>query len=164
MKNLITILIFLALFFSPLSYAQQNESSVSANVIKVNYLPNIRDRIFEKFFAFFKFSDKDKLKYQLDLLDTRLGEIKFVVESNKGDLIEESSSRYSTYLNRISDLIEKGKDDINREEIVSQLKSHQSLLTELQKKYEFESGFWILLQHDINTLNNVISVISTNNK
>ena len=39
-----------------------------------------------------------------------------------------------------------------KSELNSMFDKHNSIIGELQKKFKFESAWWLVLQHDINTI------------
>lgn len=144
----------MVLLLSPtsLAFAQVNNSSASGQIIEVNGVANLRDRLWERITLFFKFSNNDKADYEQYLAEKRFAELKYVFDNGKGDMIEETSSRYSSYLGRLTDLIIRNKMVDKKEGVLEMLASHLPVLEELLSKQEYESGFWLLLQHDINYL------------
>lgn len=154
MKNIFTsliillCLIFLSFFLVNDTFAQ--DSSKSTGIIEVNRVTNIKDRLWEKINLFFKFSQKDKINYQQELTEKRLTELKYVIDSGKGDMIEETSSRYSTYLGNLTETVMKNKMINKKQELINMLENHNKVLENLIQGMEANSGFWLLLKHDIN--------------
>ena len=153
-KGFFTALITAVLLLSSISFAiaQSNNSSVSSQIMEVNKVTNLRDRLWERITLFFKFSNSDKVNYQQYLAQKRFAELKYVIDSGQGNLIEDTSSRYSTYLGRLTDLIVKNKMVDKKEETLKMFESHLPILEDLLSDQEYNSGFWLLLQHDINYL------------
>ncbi|MFC1625827.1 DUF5667 domain-containing protein [Patescibacteria group bacterium] len=153
-KSFLTALIIAILLLSSKSFtvAKLNDSSVSGQIMEVNKVTNLRDRLWERITLFFKFSNSDKLDYQQYLAQKRFAELKYVIDNGQVDLIEDTSSRYSTYLGRLTNLIVKNKMVDNKEETLKMLESHLPILEDLSSHQEYNSGFWLLLQHDINYL------------
>lgn len=150
----ITIFVIIWVLFLPSSivFAQVNSSSASGRIIEVNGVANLRDRLWERITLFFKFSSSDKVDYEQYLAEKRFAELKYVFDNGKGDMIEETSSRYSSYLGRLTDLIIRNKMVDKKEGVLKMLASHLPFLEELLSKQDYESGFWLLLKHDINYL------------
>ena len=126
-------------------------SSESAS-LKVDHVANVLDRLKEKINLFFKFSDEAKANYMQELADKRLGELVYIMTTGEGDPIEELSSRYATHINRLTTLIIDKKLDKNKQSLLKMYGTHLNILNNIQQNFEFESGWWILLQHDINTV------------
>lgn len=124
----------------------------TAGVKEVNHVASVVEKFKEKITLFFKFSNSDKYDYQKYLINKRLSELKYVVESKQGNLIEETSSRYSTYLGTLSEFVIKNKLSIKKEDTLAVFLEHIKIIEKLQEEYESESVFRMLLQHDINTL------------
>ena len=109
-------------------------------------------KVFERANLFLRFSPDSKAGYWRKLVDRRLTELVAVVEENNLDMFEETTSRYSTYVGRYSDYI-LAKNLDNQKEITRKMfAKHLEILEPLRDKYEFESAWWLLLQHDINTI------------
>lgn len=154
MKVLIFIIFFAFLFLinSVIINAQEISSQASESAIKIDRISNIRDRLFEKISFFFKFSKEQKIDYLIYLQEKRLADLKYAIDNDQGDLIEELSSRYSTYLGKMANFMSEKKLSYKKEEVLKMMERHKIIIETLHKNFEFESGFWILLQHDINTL------------
>lgn len=126
-------------------------SSDSAS-IKVDHVANVLDRLKEKITLLFKFSNEEKVNYMQELTNKRLGELVYIMTTGEGDLIEELSSRYATYISRLSTFVEEKKIDNDKINLLKTYETHLNILNNIQQNFEFESGWWILLQHDINTV------------
>lgn len=126
-------------------------SSDSAT-LKVDHIANVFDRLKERITLLFKFSSGEKANYMQELTDKRLGELVYIMTTSEGDFIEELSSRYATHVNRLTSLIIDKNLDKNKQSLLKMYYTHLSILNNIQQNFEFESGWWILLQHDINTI------------
>lgn len=155
MKRLIVIFLNFAILLNSNSVLAQEELSqatVSALVKKIDHIANIRERIQERINLFFKFSNDAKADYQKELAEKRLAEVFYVVESEKGDFIEETTSRYSTYLGRLTETLVKNKLASKKDDTLKMLDEHKMVLNELVKYFESNSGFWLLIMHNINSI------------
>lgn len=119
---------------------------------EVSHVANVVEKFQEKVTLFFKFSKEEKYKFQKFLVDKRLSELKYVVDSKQGNLIEETTSRYSTYLGNFSEFVINKKLISKKEDILKMFETHAKILETLQENYESESVFRMLIQHDINTI------------
>lgn len=151
-KVLSIIFVFLLLSFYQTIVSADN-TSPSAK-ITVDRVSNIIDRAKDKITLFLKFSAKDKISYQTDLLEKRLAEIQYVFNSRQGDLIEPVTTRYLAYLGRMKDLVLKNKQEVDISAMKANLENHYQVFRSLEGVYGLESPFWLLLQHDINVVQN----------
>lgn len=158
-------IIVVALFISQISvtFAQKKDSTASSGVMQVEQVANLRDRIWERITLFFKFSNNDKVGYEKYLVQKRFAELKYVIDDGQGNMIEETSSRYSTYLGRLTDRIVRNKMVDKKEEVLKIFESQLPVLEELLSRQEYNSGFWLLLQHDVNYLKLYIDQIKNVN-
>lgn len=152
LKFFFVSLIILSLLVLPINpaYTQENNSSASAQVIQVDHVANLRDRVLERIILFFKFNPNSSEEYQSQLAEKRLAELKYVVDSDNWDPIEETSSRYSSYLGRLTKFVLDHRMLNKKDDLLKMYKRHEQVLDQLVKNFEYESGFWLLLQHDIN--------------
>ncbi len=146
------LLFFYIIFSLPGVVLAQESQTETKTKVEVDHVANVIEKFREKVVLFFKFSKNTKVDYQQYLVEKRLAELKWVVDSKEWQPVEETSSRYSTYLGNFTDFVIKNKLTSKKEEILKMYEEHQKILDTLQRNFEFESGFWLLLQHDINTV------------
>lgn len=145
------VIVSFLLFYSPIFVnAQTNNASSSAQIIQVDHVANLRDRIIERITLFFKFDANSSEEYQSELTEKRLAELKFVISNNNWDPVEEMSSRYSTYLGRLTKFVLDHKMINKKDELLKKYKIEEQVLEQLVKNTEYNSAYWLLLQHDIN--------------
>lgn len=144
------ILFFFMILVGYPSTALADSYGVS-NRVEVNHVANILEKFQERVTLFLKFSNEDKASHKQYLVEKRLAELKYVVDTKKWDLIEETSSRYATYLGNFTNFTVENNLKEKKGDLVILFANHSKILEELQKNFEFESGFWLLLQHDINS-------------
>ncbi|KKP40621.1 hypothetical protein A2130_03550 [Candidatus Woesebacteria bacterium GWC2_33_12] len=110
------------------------------------------NKIFEKTGFLIRLNKSSKAKYWRKLVDKRLAEFKLVVENDDKGAFEETSSRYSTYVANYSDYL-LNSNLVNEKSITKQqFDKHQEILNTFKDKYEYNSAWWILVMHPINTL------------
>lgn len=146
--------LFLILFFvfTPVVLAQE-DASRSAAIIKTDHVAGFFEKLGERINSFFKFSGSVKADYYTHLTKKRFGELKYVIDSGQGEKIEEVSSRYSTYAGVLTQHVVSKKIADKKDEILKMFNTQSEILKEYAEKFPYESGFWILIQHDINALN-----------
>lgn len=144
---LLSIAILTLVFQSQVSSAFAQE----APSLQVNHIAGGLEKIVEKLTLFVKFNKSDKLDYQEYLLEKRLAELKFAVE-NDIDLVEETASRYSTYAGSLTNFIVSNEIENEKKRILETFDKHSSIISSLRDKFGFESGWWLAIQHDVNTI------------
>lgn len=126
-------------------------SSESAS-LQTDHYANVFERLKERITLFLKFSNDDKANYLQELADKRLGELVYIMTTGEGDPIEELSSRYATHIGRLAIFVTEKKTTKQKESLLQMYSNHLKVLNNIQQNFEFESGWWLLLQHDINTV------------
>jgi len=142
----ITFIIFLSIPLPTL--AQENTPSPN---IEVNHVARGFEKVAEKLTLLSKLSKKSKANYHTYLLEKRLAELHYAVNNNV-DLVEETASRYSSYAGRLSGHLIKNKLTDNKEEILNMYERHSQVIENLQQNFEYDSGWWLAIQHDRNVL------------
>ncbi len=151
-KFILTSISLILLIILPVKVLADYEATPQAKV-KVDHLPGLFEKINEKIGLLFKFSNDEKFSYQQQVLERRMGELEYVVNDGQGDLIEEVSSRYGTYLGNFSDFAINNKMKNQKESLTNMYDEHLKLLTYFQQRVGTGTGWWILLQHNINLAN-----------
>lgn len=143
----ILLVFFLALpLFTKSIVAQDNSLEM-----KVDHVAGKFEKLKEKVVLLTKFSKVSKAKYHQLLLEKRLAELSYVVESGQLDLVEPSASRYATYAGRLSDYIVGNNVSDEKDEVVALFDRHAKIIDSLQRNFEYESGWWFAIQHDVNS-------------
>lgn len=152
LTSFITLLSF-GMITSYVNADTQAESSSSYILTKkVGHIANNFEKLQEKITLFFKFDKKQKSAYQRELVEKRLAELKYVIENRQWDFIEEVTSRYTTYMGHYINFVEKNKITDDKDQLLALLDGHKYLIEKMQTRFEYESGWWLSIQHDINVL------------
>lgn len=155
-KILISQLLILSLFiFVPTVIAEDLQTTPQPTVqittnVQVNHIASTFEKIQEKFTLFTKFNNEDKVKYQEYLAEKRLAELKFIIENNQIDSIEEVASRYETYIGSLTNFVVDHKVISEKEKLQKIYSQHQMILEDFSGRFEQDSGWWFVIQHDIN--------------
>ena len=80
----------------------------------------------------------------------RHAELVYIIENDQIDLLEPTASRYATSLGTLTNYIIKNKITDDRGILINMLDEHAKIIQNLQTKFEYDSGWWLALQHDIN--------------
>lgn len=110
-------------------------------------------RAWEKVRWFFIFSDQNKVDYHQDLINKRLSELKYVVDSKLLSEVETSSQRFAYQAGVLVGQLKKMNDKERDTKLLKDFEKYKLVLEKLRDNYPANSSFWMLLQHDINTLN-----------
>lgn len=108
-------------------------------------------RFLEEATLHLKFKREAKASYYQYLIEKRLAELEWIIENKKFDFVEDASSRYATFLGKFTHYIIANKMRDQKEPVLNMLSRHKEVITKLQENFQFESGWWLLLQHDINS-------------
>lgn len=146
---LVTLLAFGVVAVKTISASDGQDYSFDT---EVSHKAGVFAKLLERVNLAVRLGSEGKAKYWQKLTDVRLAELKMIVDENNLDLIEETSSRYSTYLGRYSEFIINKKVRSQKDTILKQFASHSDILTGLRDKYKYDSAYWLLIQHDINTI------------
>lgn len=146
MKILRTLIITASVFILTLL----TTSTVLAKDLEVNHVAGPIEKIEEKIILIFKFDKNSKADYLKYLSEKRLAEIVYVVKVNKIDSVEETASRFSTYLGNLTNYVISQKLTEKKDALVQAYLGYAEILKDQQKGFKYDSGWWLALQHPIN--------------
>lgn len=110
-------------------------------------------RLMEKAVEITKLDKDSKADYYKDLTLNRLAELKYVVENKLLSEVEQSTQRISFQTGILSDYVSRDNELAKkREEIRNLLLSSKDLIVPLRDKYPANSSYWMLVQHNINSI------------
>ncbi len=147
---LLMVMVFLA--GTELIYAQNTQDLKLPNTI-INpgsfYYPF--KRLVEKGRERVIFSEEGKISFYTSLLRTRLSELDYVTEKKVLSEIQGSSERFAYQAGILTEELIQSKSK-KKKEIVKEFEKYGTFLGSLRDRYPANSSFWMLVQHDINTL------------
>lgn len=146
-KFIFTLYILLTVGLSSVKATQEFVAN-----FKVNHIASPFEKIIEKIKLKFKYDNNDKAEYLRYVLENRLAELVYVVSVGRVDDIETTASRYNTYQLSTINFIIQNKLVSQRDNLISDLNRHKQVIEKLQENYKFESGWWLAIQHDINSI------------
>lgn len=153
------ILIFLCLFAFVLNTPVYGDGELNLPDTKINpgsfYYPV--KRLWEKGQEKLQFSRQAKINFYGSLLKTRLAELNYVVEKKLLSEVQSSSERFAYYAGILTvELVKENErsssSNKDKEKAVKEFEQYGKFLEELRDKYQANSSFWMLIQHDINAL------------
>lgn len=133
---------------------------VFAKTPEVDHVAGLVEKLQEKISLYTKFSNESKAKYKLSLLNKRLGEVVYAFEADP-DLIEKTSTRYTTYVQDYADFVSDNKIEGVKKESIESIENNLKILEKKQNKLEYESGWWMFNQHSINASKDSINKIKS---
>lgn len=152
-KVAVLFLLIVILFSQSVIYAEGTEQLKLPNVT-VNpgsfYYPF--KRLIEKGRERLVFSRDSKKSFYTSLLKTRLAELNFVVNNKMLSEIQSSSERFAYQAGILSEELIKQNNTSGKENLIKEFDTYSKFLDTLRDKYPANSSFWMLIQHDINTL------------
>lgn len=144
---LITILFFLQVAHV---FAEDQNLNLPLTGITPDSLYYPLQRAWEKVREKLAFSNEAKIGYARSLLRVRLVELKFVVDNQFLSEVQHSSERFAYQAGVLTeDLLKQNK---NKQKSIEEFGQYSKFLEPLRDKYPANSSFWMLIQHDINTL------------
>lgn len=150
------IAIFLVLLLTVFIQSKVLAAELSLPTTKINpdnYLFYSFKRLYEKGLAFTKLTNNSKADYYRDLTQARMAELKFVVEHDLLSEVQKSTERLSYQIGILSDYISNKSDLADKKQNINDfLKSYKGPLDNLRDKYPANSAFWMLIQHNINSI------------
>ena len=109
-------------------------------------------RLWEKGLEKLQFSRESKITFYQSQLQTRLSELKNYLENKVLSEVQTCSERFSYYAGILTDELVKQNKSGEKEKIIKEFEKMQKFLEGLRDKYPANTSFWMLVQHDINTL------------
>lgn len=155
-KGVVSLLIFsLSLLIIPTNVLAAELNLPNLLVTPNNYIFYSLIRLTEKGLIFTKISKESKVDYFKELTLKRLAELKYVVDNKLLGEIQQSSQRLSYQIGILSDYINTNQSQLSKQKLDTKnlLNNYQELLGNLRDQYPANSSYWMLIQHDINSLN-----------
>ena len=163
--NLIKSIIFISCFIVISSLIAVHPHTAQAqDKIQVDHISVGFEKLKEKITLFFSLTVNKKIRYQIVLVNKRLAELKYAIDSEQIDLIEPTSSRYATYVGKLVNYVTKNKATASLVDINIMFENHKGALAIMRDKFPSNSAWWLMLQQDIDTINifqNKLSLLNT---
>ncbi len=149
-KSFLVVLVAVSLFFSFLLVGSNDV--FASGVLEVDRVASKTEKLKEKITLLLKFDKSKKADYYKYLTEKRLAELIYVVKSENIDLVEETASRYATYIGQLTNFIRENKLSSKKNDLNEMYNDHTLRISEIQKKFKYDSGWWLAIQHDLNTI------------
>lgn len=153
-KRIILIFAIFVISFHPLQI-HANDEIISLNNETINpgsfYYPF--KRLWEKFREKLTIKDQAKISFNESLVKKRLSELNYVVEKKVLSEVQYSSERFAYQAGMLTEELTKQNKNEDKEKFVKEFEKYSQFLEGVRDKYQANSAYWLLIQHDINTLN-----------
>lgn len=110
-------------------------------------------RLIEKSRERVTFSREGKISFYRSLFKIRLSELNYVVSKNFLSEVQGSSERFAYTAGILTEEVIKQKKADEKTKLTGDFSLYSKFLDTLRDKYPANSSFWMLIQHDINSLN-----------
>lgn len=118
-------------------------------------MPNYNiKRLLEKISERILFMSDSKISYVQKLLKRRFSELKFIVENKNLDEVQKASERFAYQAGILTELVTE-KPQKEKQRVIALFKNYKDDLNVLKFNFELDSSYWILMLHDINTLDSL---------
>ncbi len=153
-KALIVIPIFTLLLFSFLKSvsAAENDNSFRKEAINPGSFYYSFKRLWEKGLEVLQFGEQAQINYKKSLLKTRLAELNYVVDQKLLSELQSSTERVSYEAGVLTNKVLKQNKKENKGDLIKVFNQYDKYLPSLRDKFPANSSFWMLIQHDINSL------------
>lgn len=150
--TIVTNLFIFTLLFTQTgpSFADEGNLNLPSTTINPGSFYYPFKRLWEKGRERLSFSKQSKITFLKSQLRTRLAELEFVVEKKLLSEVQTSSQRFAYYAGVLTE--ELIKEDNNKKQTIEEFNKFSKFLEKLRDNYPANSSFWMLVQHDINTL------------
>lgn len=150
-KIVFSIFIIIFVIFQPLiTVAEEETITVKNETINPGSFYYSFKRLWEKGLEKLQFSKQSKIHFYQSQLQTRLAELNYVVENRLLSEVQTSSERFAYQAGILTEEIVRKNED--KENLIKEFQKMQKFLDKLRDKYPANSSFWMLIQHDINSL------------
>lgn len=149
----ISLFFIIPIFFVGLVFADSPESFSLPNT-KINpgsfYYPF--KRILEKGWERLQFSETQKIAFYKSQLKVRLSELNYVVEKKLLSEVQRSSERFAYQAGILTEEAIRQNKSEDKKNLIEEFEQFSLFLDKIRDVYPANSSFWMLIQHDINTL------------
>ena len=108
-------------------------------------------RLWEKGIEKLQFTKQSKINFYQAQLKVKFAELNFVVENKLLSEVQQSSERFAFQAGILTDELVK-QNSKDREKFIKEFEAYGKFLEKLRDVYPANTSFWMLIQHDINTL------------
>lgn len=133
-------------------FAADQDLNLPSTIINPDSFYYPLKRAWEKLKGNFAFSTEGRIEHESSLIKIRLAELKFIVENKILSEVQHSSERFAYSAGILTDEVVKQGDKKKKEDLIKEFKKYSVFLEKLRDNYPANTSFWMLIQHDINSL------------
>lgn len=156
--GLIILLVITSVNFPKFVFSEDNLTTISELKSKVQQQPAdpgtisyLITRLLEKVSEKILFMEDSRVNFSKKILNKRFSELVYLAEKKDTEEIQKSSERFAYQAGTLTELV-KDKAPSEKEKVVLLFNSYKDDLNKIKHNYDQDSGYWILMLHDINTL------------
>lgn len=152
-SKVLTLLLILTLSLTDLSptFADDQLNLPSTTINPGSFYYPLK-RLWEKGSEKLQFSNDSKISFIQSQLKTRLAELNYVVEKKLLSEVQTSSQRFAYSAGILTKELIKQNNSNEKEKVTKEFEKYSKFLEQLRDKYAANTSFWMLIQHDINSL------------
>lgn len=109
-------------------------------------------RVWEKGLEKLQFSTGQKIAFYKSQLKTRLAELNYVVEKKLLSEVQSATERFAYTAGILTEELIRQNKTAEKENLIKEFEQFGPFLDKLRDVYPANSSFWMLIQHDINSL------------
>lgn len=109
-------------------------------------------RLWEKGIEKLQFSRELKVNFYQSQFKIKLSELNYVVENKLLGEVQQSSERFAYSAGILTDELVKQNKSGEKEKVIKAFEEYGKFLEKLRDVYPANTSFWMLIQHDINSL------------
>lgn len=149
---IIFFLIFAAVFQPSILNAVENNIITKNEAVNPGSFYYSFKRLWEKITEKFQFSIQSKINFHEFLLKKRFIELNYVIENKLLSEVQTSSERFAYEAGILTEELTRENRANGKEALIKEFEQYSKFLPNLRDKYPANSAYWMLVQHDINTL------------
>ena len=149
-RILFSFIVILLIILQPALLSAQENLDLKNELINPGSFYYSFKRLWEKGLEKLQFSNESKIYFYQSQLKVKLAELNFVVENRLLSEVQQSSERFAFQAGMLTEVLLKENKD--KEKTIKEFQQMQKFLEKLRDKYPANTSFWMLIQHDINSL------------
>lgn len=125
-----------------------------------NILYNVK-RVWEKVQERVITNKDAKIRLYSSLVEQRLSELDYVVETKNRNQMEKTSSRLAYYAGTLEEFLENNASQETKLQVREKYKTYLEPLALMRDEFSANSSDWMFVQYDIDSLNNYIQKLGS---
>lgn len=148
----VLIIILLVISQPVVVSAEENVTEIKNEFINPGSFYYSFKRLWEKGFERLQFGTKSKVNFHFSQFQTRVAELNYVIENKFLSEVQQSSERLAFEAGVLTDQLIKQNNNEEKQKYIKEFEKYVKPLEKLRDMYPANTSFWMLVQHDINTL------------